>query len=130
MGESGPGRRKASDVAHVAPPGQAARPGREGRRRKVARFWLSVRPWPSRFHLKNEFLLRQRCFIRGAWTEASDGRTITVKNPATGGVIGTVPRMGTDEARRAVEAAARRPARPGGPGPPRSAPPSCAGGSS
>ncbi len=56
--------------------------------------------------LKNEFLLRQRCFIRGAWTEAADGRTITVKNPATGAVIGTVPRMGTEDARRAVQAAA------------------------
>ena len=56
--------------------------------------------------LKNEFLLRQSCFIRGAWTEAADGRTISVKNPASGAVIGTVPRMGSAEARRAVEAAA------------------------
>jgi succinate-semialdehyde dehydrogenase / glutarate-semialdehyde dehydrogenase len=56
--------------------------------------------------LKNEFLLRQRCFIRGAWTEAADGRTIPVRNPASGATIGTVPRMGTGEARRAVEAAA------------------------
>ena len=56
--------------------------------------------------LKNEFLLRQHCFIRGAWTEAADGRTITVKNPASGAVIGTVPRMGTGDARRAVQAAA------------------------
>jgi succinate-semialdehyde dehydrogenase/glutarate-semialdehyde dehydrogenase len=55
--------------------------------------------------LKNEFLLRQRCFIRGAWTEAADGRTITVKNPATGAVIGTVPRLGAEEARAAVAAA-------------------------
>jgi len=55
--------------------------------------------------LRNEFLLRQRCFIRGAWTDAADGRTITVKNPASGQVIGTVPRMGTEDARRAVEAA-------------------------
>ncbi len=56
--------------------------------------------------LKNEFLLRQSCFIRGAWTEAADGRTITVRNPASGAVIGSVPRMGSGEARRAVEAAA------------------------
>ncbi len=56
--------------------------------------------------LKNEFLLRQCCFIRGAWIDSADGRTITVKNPATGGVIGTVPRMGAEEARRAVQAAA------------------------
>jgi succinate-semialdehyde dehydrogenase/glutarate-semialdehyde dehydrogenase len=55
--------------------------------------------------LKNEFLLRQSCFIRGAWTEAADGRTITVKNPASGAVIGTVPRMGTEDTRRAIQAA-------------------------
>jgi succinate-semialdehyde dehydrogenase/glutarate-semialdehyde dehydrogenase len=56
--------------------------------------------------LKNEFLLRQSCFIRGAWTGADDGRVVTVRNPASGAAIGTVPRMGTAEARRAVEAAA------------------------
>jgi succinate-semialdehyde dehydrogenase/glutarate-semialdehyde dehydrogenase len=55
--------------------------------------------------LKNEFLLRQSCFIRGAWTEAADGRTITVKNPASGAVIGTVPRMGAEDTRRAIQAA-------------------------
>jgi succinate-semialdehyde dehydrogenase/glutarate-semialdehyde dehydrogenase len=60
---------------------------------------------PSPVPLKNEFLLRQRCYVRGAWTEATDGRTITVKNPATGQVIGTVPRLGAEGARQAVEAA-------------------------
>jgi succinate-semialdehyde dehydrogenase/glutarate-semialdehyde dehydrogenase len=55
--------------------------------------------------LKNEFLLRQSCFIRGAWTEAADGRTITVMNPASGAVIGTVPRMGAEDTRRAIQAA-------------------------
>src|SRR5512137_650481 len=56
--------------------------------------------------LQSEFLLRQRCFVRGAWTEADDGRTLTVRNPASGAVIGTVPRSGTEETRRAVRAAA------------------------
>jgi succinate-semialdehyde dehydrogenase / glutarate-semialdehyde dehydrogenase len=55
--------------------------------------------------LRNEFLLRQRCYIRGAWIDAADGRTITVKNPASGQVIGTVPRMGADGARSAIQAA-------------------------
>ncbi|MFO0585097.1 MAG: NADP-dependent succinate-semialdehyde dehydrogenase [Anaeromyxobacter sp.] len=55
--------------------------------------------------LKDDFLLRQRCYIRGAWVDAPDGRTIQVKNPATGAVIGTVPRMGADAAREAIEAA-------------------------
>jgi succinate-semialdehyde dehydrogenase/glutarate-semialdehyde dehydrogenase len=55
--------------------------------------------------LRNEFLLRQRCYLRGAWLDAADGRTIPVKNPATGTVIGKVPRMGVDGARAAIQAA-------------------------
>jgi succinate-semialdehyde dehydrogenase/glutarate-semialdehyde dehydrogenase len=55
--------------------------------------------------LRNEFLLRQRCYVRGAWTDAGDRRTITVKNPANGQVIGTVPRMGAEGARAAILAA-------------------------
>jgi succinate-semialdehyde dehydrogenase/glutarate-semialdehyde dehydrogenase len=60
---------------------------------------------PSQLPLKNESLLRQRCYVGGAWTAAPDGRTITVKNPATGQVVGTVPRLGAEGARQAVEAA-------------------------
>ncbi len=59
----------------------------------------------SQVPLKNEFLLRQRCYVRGAWIDASDGRTITVRNPASGAVIGTVPRMGMEGARAAIQAA-------------------------
>lgn len=56
--------------------------------------------------LKDEYLLRQKCYLNGAWTDADDGKTIAVKNPATGEALGTVPRMGEVEARRAVQAAA------------------------
>jgi succinate-semialdehyde dehydrogenase/glutarate-semialdehyde dehydrogenase len=55
--------------------------------------------------LRDEFLLHQKCYLNGAWTDADDGRTIAVTNPATGDQLGTVPRMGAAEARRAVEAA-------------------------
>ena len=55
--------------------------------------------------LKDEYLLRQRCYVGGAWTDADDGTTIPVTNPATGETLGTVPRMGAAETRRAVEAA-------------------------
>ncbi|OFX21662.1 MAG: succinate-semialdehyde dehydrogenase (NADP(+)) [Anaeromyxobacter sp. RBG_16_69_14] len=55
--------------------------------------------------LKDEYLLRQKCYVGGAWTDADDGKTIPVTNPATGETLGTVPRMGGAEARRAVEAA-------------------------
>jgi succinate-semialdehyde dehydrogenase/glutarate-semialdehyde dehydrogenase len=60
---------------------------------------------PITLLLKDEFLLRQRCYIRGAWVDAGDGRTIQVKNPATGAAIGTVPRMGAEGARAAIQAA-------------------------
>ncbi|MGC4000900.1 MAG: NADP-dependent succinate-semialdehyde dehydrogenase [Anaeromyxobacter sp.] len=60
---------------------------------------------PAPVPLKDDFLLRQRAYLRGAWTEADDGRTIPVTNPASGEVIGTVPRMGAAETRRAIEAA-------------------------
>ncbi len=55
--------------------------------------------------LKDEFLLRQRCYIRGAWIDADSGKTIQVTNPASGEVIGTVPNAGAAETRRAIEAA-------------------------
>ncbi|MBB3065198.1 MULTISPECIES: NADP-dependent succinate-semialdehyde dehydrogenase [Limibacillus] len=50
-------------------------------------------------------LFRQQCFIDGAWVDADDGSTIEVNNPATGKTLGTVPKMGEAETRRAVEAA-------------------------
>lgn len=50
-------------------------------------------------------LLRQQCYIDGQWIDADSGKSIDVTNPATGEVIGTVPNMGTDETRRAIEAA-------------------------
>jgi len=55
--------------------------------------------------LRNEFLLRQRCYVRGAWIDSADLRTVTVRNPANGQVIGTVPRMGAEGARAAIQAA-------------------------
>ena len=55
--------------------------------------------------LKDPSLLRHQCFIDGEWADADSGAVIEVDNPATGEVIGTVPRMGAAETRRAVEAA-------------------------
>ncbi len=57
--------------------------------------------------LKDPSLFRQQCYIDGAWADADSGETIPVNNPATDEIIGTVPRMGTDETRRAIEAANR-----------------------
>ena len=56
-------------------------------------------------NLKDPSLFRQQCYIDGAWADADDGGTIDVDNPADNSVIGTVPRMGAGETRRAIEAA-------------------------
>ena len=55
--------------------------------------------------LQDSSLFRQQCYIDGAWVDADAGATVDVTNPATGETIGTVPRMGADETRRAIEAA-------------------------
>lgn len=55
--------------------------------------------------LKNDALFRQQAFINGVWCDADSQETQEVFNPATGEVIGTVPNMGRDETRRAIEAA-------------------------
>jgi succinate-semialdehyde dehydrogenase/glutarate-semialdehyde dehydrogenase len=55
--------------------------------------------------LKNQALFRQQCYIDGAWADADSGETLNVSNPATGEVIGSIPKMGADETRRAIEAA-------------------------
>ena len=48
---------------------------------------------------------REANFIGGKWVQSDSGKTFDVNNPATGAVIGKVPNCGTDETRRAVEAA-------------------------
>jgi len=55
--------------------------------------------------LSDASLLRSQCYINGEWLDADGGETIDVTNPATGDVIGTIPKMGADETRRALEAA-------------------------
>jgi succinate-semialdehyde dehydrogenase/glutarate-semialdehyde dehydrogenase len=57
--------------------------------------------------LKDPSLLRQHCYVDGAWIEADGGGKVDVTNPATGEVIGTVPNLGATETRRAIEAAAQ-----------------------
>jgi succinate-semialdehyde dehydrogenase/glutarate-semialdehyde dehydrogenase len=55
--------------------------------------------------LNDASLLRQQCYIGGAWCDADSGERIEVTNPANGEVIATVPQMGATETRRAIEAA-------------------------
>ncbi len=57
--------------------------------------------------LKDPSLFRQACCIDGQWVQAASGKTLPVRNPATGAVIGEVPALGATETRQAIEAAAR-----------------------
>ena len=55
--------------------------------------------------LKDPTLFRQQCYVDGRWIDADDGQRTDVNNPATGSVLGTVPRCGAVETRRAIAAA-------------------------
>src|SRR5438094_4265564 len=66
---------------------------REGRERGAA------------MKLKDEKLFRQQCYVDGEWVDALNRGTIPVTNPATGETLGTVPRVGAEETRQAIEAA-------------------------
>jgi len=60
---------------------------------------------PVNLPLKDASLLRQQAYVNGVWCDADNGETTPVTNPATGAVIGTVPKMGAEETRRAIAAA-------------------------
>ena len=55
--------------------------------------------------LKDPTLLRQQAYVAGAWTDADNGGTVAVTNPATGEQLGSVPMCGTAETVRAIAAA-------------------------
>jgi succinate-semialdehyde dehydrogenase / glutarate-semialdehyde dehydrogenase len=57
--------------------------------------------------LKDAKLFRQSNYVDGAWVNARSSATINVDNPATGEIIGTVPKCGAAETRAAIEAADR-----------------------
>nr|WP_189684765.1 NADP-dependent succinate-semialdehyde dehydrogenase [Pseudomonas taiwanensis] len=57
--------------------------------------------------MQDSSLFRQQAYIDGAWVDADSGQTLRVNNPATGELIGHVPKMGAVETRRAIEAAER-----------------------
>jgi succinate-semialdehyde dehydrogenase/glutarate-semialdehyde dehydrogenase len=56
-------------------------------------------------NLSDPKLFRQQCFINGQWMDAASGETIDVTNPATGEVLGTIPKMGAEETKQAIDAA-------------------------
>jgi succinate-semialdehyde dehydrogenase/glutarate-semialdehyde dehydrogenase len=56
-------------------------------------------------NLKDSSLFRQQCYINGAWLDAPGGGSIEVRNPASGGKLGSVPALGAAETEAAVAAA-------------------------
>ncbi len=54
--------------------------------------------------LRNPDLFRESCLVDGKWIAAT--ATIPVDDPATGEIIGTVPKLGRAETRQAIDAAA------------------------
>lgn len=65
----------------------------------------TTRPIGGGLMLQDGRLFRQACYVNGRWLESGSGDTIAVDNPATGEVIGTVPRLGVTATRRAIDAA-------------------------
>ncbi|EET4537926.1 aldehyde dehydrogenase family protein [Escherichia coli] len=57
--------------------------------------------------LNDSNLFRQQALINGEWLDANDGEVIDVTNPANGDKLGSVPKMGADETRAAIDAANR-----------------------
>lgn len=56
-------------------------------------------------NLQNGQLLRQQAYIGGAWCDADNRATITVRNPFDASPLGTVPNLGRAETARAIAAA-------------------------
>src|SRR6185503_573301 len=56
--------------------------------------------------LQDPELFREQCYIGGRWTDAAGGASIPVDDPATGDVIGSVPKCGWPETRAAIDRAA------------------------
>jgi succinate-semialdehyde dehydrogenase/glutarate-semialdehyde dehydrogenase len=56
--------------------------------------------------LKDSELFRQQALIGGNWRDASAKATVNVIDPASQEVLGTIPDMGRDETKAAIDAAA------------------------
>ncbi len=59
----------------------------------------------AKLPLKDPELFRQANLVGGKWVQATSGKVIEVRNPATGEVVGTVPALSAAETRQAIEAA-------------------------
>ena len=55
--------------------------------------------------IKDQRLFRQQCYVDGAWINADSKETVKVNNPADDSILGTIPKFGRNETRRAIDAA-------------------------
>jgi succinate-semialdehyde dehydrogenase/glutarate-semialdehyde dehydrogenase len=55
--------------------------------------------------LEDPGLLREQCYVNGAWLDAPGGAALPVHNPATGAQLGTVPAFDAASTEKAVAAA-------------------------
>lgn len=56
--------------------------------------------------IRDQELFRETCYINGRWRLTVGGASIPVDDPATGDIIGAVPKFGRPETREAIDAAA------------------------
>jgi succinate-semialdehyde dehydrogenase / glutarate-semialdehyde dehydrogenase len=61
----------------------------------------------TRISLQDPRLFREACYVDGAWITTGSQGAIDVDDPATGDVIGRVPKLGASETRQAIDAANR-----------------------
>lgn len=57
------------------------------------------------FSLNDPDLFRQTAFLGGDWKASTSGKTLTVDNPSTGEIIGSIPTCTAEETRAAIESA-------------------------
>src|SRR5712691_4212019 len=67
----------------------------------------ATKPASVAAELKDPRLFREACYVDGQWVKGNSNQTISVDNPATGEIIGKVPKLGGAETRQAIEAANR-----------------------
>lgn len=56
--------------------------------------------------MMNSQLFRQQAYIAGEWVDSPGGEVQEISNPATGEIIGSVPLLGTEHTRQAIDSAA------------------------
>ena len=61
----------------------------------------------ARVTLQDRRLFREAAYLDGAWIETTPHGVIEVDNPATGEIIGTVPKLSRADTTLAIDAAAR-----------------------